>query len=99
MKNSMENFIFYFVIAFIFICFLVVSIGWATAIKAFLPSFKKIWLQPKKSDNSLENKVFAAKNYNCNHCGAALGDDADVSPSGDAKCRYCHKWFNIYKNA
>ena len=34
--------------------------------------------------------------YSCPNCGADLGDDADVSPSGDAKCGYCKRWFNIH---
>jgi hypothetical protein len=34
--------------------------------------------------------------YKCPNCGASLADDADVSPSGDAKCAYCRTWFNIH---
>jgi hypothetical protein len=33
--------------------------------------------------------------YQCPHCGAGLGK-AEVSPSGDIKCAYCHKWYNIH---
>ena len=36
--------------------------------------------------------------YDCPNCGAALGKDADVSPSGDVKCGYCDRWFNIHKS-
>jgi hypothetical protein len=35
--------------------------------------------------------------YQCPHCGAVLGKDADVSPKGDAKCVYCNKWWNIHE--
>lgn len=38
----------------------------------------------------------AGKDYACPSCGARLGEDVDVSPSGDAKCGYCRKWFNIH---
>lgn len=36
--------------------------------------------------------------YACASCGAALGSDAEVSPSGDVKCSYCQRWFNIHKS-
>ena len=36
-------------------------------------------------------------NYSCPNCGSDLGEDADVSPSGDAKCEYCKRWFNIHR--
>jgi hypothetical protein len=34
--------------------------------------------------------------YDCPNCGASLGKDCDVSPSGDAKCGFCKRWFNIH---
>jgi hypothetical protein len=35
------------------------------------------------------------KGYQCPHCGAGLGPQ-EVSPSGDVKCSYCQKWWNIH---
>ena len=35
--------------------------------------------------------------YRCPRCGAPLGKEADVSPSGDAKCAFCNTWFNIHR--
>ena len=33
--------------------------------------------------------------YSCEHCGASIGTDSEISPSGDVKCEYCNSWFNI----
>ena len=38
-----------------------------------------------------------AVGYQCVHCGATLGENADVSPHGDAKCAHCGRWFNIHR--
>jgi hypothetical protein len=32
----------------------------------------------------------------CPSCGANVGK-AEVSPSGDVKCTYCHGWWNIHR--
>ncbi|MEK7950975.1 hypothetical protein [Luteolibacter soli] len=32
----------------------------------------------------------------CPTCGANVGQ-AEVSPSGDVKCTYCHGWWNIHR--
>jgi hypothetical protein len=44
-------------------------------------------------DDSTEPPV---KGYKCPNCGAGLGQQ-EVSPSGDVKCSYCHKWWNIHQ--
>jgi hypothetical protein len=36
--------------------------------------------------------------YSCPNCGAALGAGAEVSPSGDVKCAFCGRWFNIHRS-
>jgi DNA-directed RNA polymerase subunit RPC12/RpoP len=38
-----------------------------------------------------------AVGYQCAHCGAALGENSDVSPHGDVKCAHCGRWFNIHR--
>lgn len=43
------------------------------------------------------NEPLAGGTYGCPNCGAPLGDDADVSPSGDVKCPHCARWFNIHR--
>ncbi|HYE17248.1 MAG TPA: hypothetical protein VEA69_02330 [Tepidisphaeraceae bacterium] len=35
--------------------------------------------------------------YSCPHCAAPLGAGADVSPSGDVKCTFCGRWFNVHR--
>lgn len=37
------------------------------------------------------------KGYQCPHCGAGLGTQ-EASPSGDVKCTYCQKWWNIHRS-
>lgn len=37
--------------------------------------------------------------YTCPNCGAGLGKGADVSPSGDVRCSFCERWFNIHRDA
>lgn len=33
--------------------------------------------------------------YSCANCGASLGANTEVSPSGDFKCQYCNSWSNV----
>ena len=33
--------------------------------------------------------------YSCSKCGASLGSDTEISPSGDFKCEYCNSWSNV----
>ena len=95
--QSVASYIFIaiFVIFFITVFLMIVFI-WATVLKAAAPQLRKIWL--KKSSDSKENDNRNSKfGYKCGNCGAAVGNKADVSPSGDVKCQYCLKWFNIYE--
>ena len=35
--------------------------------------------------------------YRCPGCGAGIANQ-EVSPSGDVKCQFCKKWWNIHKS-
>ena len=37
----------------------------------------------------------APLDFQCSHCGAHQDGPMDISPSGDVKCGYCGKWFNV----
>jgi len=50
----------------------------------------------KPRDDNRDRSEHAPRDYHCDHCGAALADASDVSPSGDFKCTYCGKWSNIH---
>jgi hypothetical protein len=49
---------------------------------------------PEQSDAIADTGSSAG--YVCPSCNAPLGDNSDVSPSGDAKCGHCGRWFNIH---
>jgi len=36
-----------------------------------------------------------AMDFQCDHCGATADGPIDISPSGDVRCTYCGKWFNV----
>ncbi len=36
-----------------------------------------------------------ATRYACPSCAAPIGEGAEISPSGDVKCPYCDRWFNV----
>ena len=50
----------------------------------------------KQRDDNDDRSEHAPRDYHCDHCGAALADASDVSPSGDFKCTYCGNWSNIH---
>lgn len=35
--------------------------------------------------------------YTCPHCQGGLESKTEVSPSGDVKCAFCERWFNIHQ--
>ena len=80
-----------------------VAFGTVTAITAIRAMFPTVPLQnfPTQPTSAQTTPPAAATpgRYSCPHCGGALGDKADVSPSGDAKCEFCGRWFNIHRAA
>ena len=46
-----------------------------------------------------EGGTAANGSYRCPNCAATLGSGTDVSPSGDVKCAFCGRWFNIHRAA
>ncbi len=46
---------------------------------------------------TLEADAPSSDGYTCPNCGGGLQSDADVSPSGDVKCTFCDRWFNIHR--
>jgi DNA-directed RNA polymerase subunit RPC12/RpoP len=85
---------------FIFLFFVAFFVILATVLKVMLPAFKEVWFPAKKDKSELpaDDLTSLNKDYECDHCGAKLDKNADVSPSGDVKCTYCNKWFNIHRN-
>jgi len=53
---------------------------------------------PDLSGSTEETASTPGAGYQCPHCGSRLGKEADVSPSGDVKCTYCAKWWNIHQS-
>jgi len=53
-------------------------------------------LNSTPSDTEGSEDAPPVKGYKCPNCGAGLGEQ-EVSPSGDVKCNYCLKWWNIHR--
>ena len=86
--------------SFIAIMFCLVGFGGAIFGGRMMNQVKARGRQLRRSRRDLEHERDVAPpkvGYDCPNCGGGLGDDADVSPSGDVKCSYCDRWFNIHK--
>jgi DNA-directed RNA polymerase subunit RPC12/RpoP len=44
---------------------------------------------------SLPHREAGAMDFQCDHCGATAEGPMDISPSGDVRCTYCGKWYNV----
>ncbi len=50
----------------------------------------------EEADDATTGAARPPAGYRCPHCGAGLSEQ-EVSPGGDVKCSYCHKWWNIHQ--
>jgi len=75
-------------IALAFIAFGVFGVYGAIAGKAPTPDTST--RAPGGSGDATANDQLA-----CPKCGASVGADTEISPSGDVKCPYCSSWFNV----
>jgi len=84
--------------SFIAICF--VAMGGGTAYAALTGSSQLGRLQDAahklKARGGNQRPAVGQQGYVCPQCAAPLGDQADVSPHGDAKCPFCKTWFNVH---
>ena len=90
-----------YIFPFIFIAFfLIFIVSFVTILFFNISIFKRVFKSFQNFDNfgNLNVKVNTSKNYSCKSCGASLDKNVDVSPSGDVKCKYCNKWFNVSSN-
>lgn len=97
----MEWFFNYIFPLFFVAFFLIFIITFATILFFNISLFRRVFKAFRSFDNpgNINVKVNASKNYSCKSCGATFGKDVDVSPSGDIKCKYCNKWFNVNGNS
>lgn len=51
---------------------------------------------PPREDLPSPPREPRARNLECPRCAATAGE-ADVSPSGEVKCRACGQWFSVYR--
>jgi hypothetical protein len=52
-------------------------------------------LKQRRAHHDSAPPQHAAAGYKCPNCGAGLGKE-EASPSGDVKCSYCNRWYNIH---
>ena len=74
-----------------FVCIAVAAAGFMMAIGIIRG--KQLSPQKRHAESSPSPKGL----YSCSHCGASIGEDSEISPSGDIKCEYCKSWFNVNK--
>ena len=77
-----------------------VAIGGTLAYKSITGKSLQSRLQrvaPLQGARSPQPPTSTGATYRCPRCGAPLGKEADVSPSGDVKCTFCDTWFNVHR--
>ena len=73
-------------------------IGLAFIAFGFGVAFSKSINNPAETISKLGQQIrrtSGSKKYKCPHCSGGI-ENQEVSPSGDVKCEYCGKWYNIH---
>ncbi len=74
------------------------AMGFGMPISAILAWSKgEIVAEVGAGPDTVDGAKPAPAGYRCPHCAAGLGPQQEVSPSGDVKCGYCNKWWNIHR--
>ncbi|MBT5926681.1 MAG: hypothetical protein HOH33_08695 [Verrucomicrobia bacterium] len=74
-----------------FIALAFITLGFGTAF-SLSSKFQRFGMANRPSP---QEPTSNESGYACPHCAAGL-DKQEVSPSGDVKCGYCSKWYNIH---
>ena len=77
-----------------FVCIPVAAAGGFIIYSAFFGKDHSV-KAPQNTSNTSQKTAVNNDRLNCYQCGAAVGKDTEISPSGDVKCEYCDSWFNV----
>jgi DNA-directed RNA polymerase subunit RPC12/RpoP len=80
-----------------FIAMMFMVMGFGMPISAINASRKSSQAGFADSEDGSAADTTQPAGYRCPHCGAGLGHEQEVSPSGDVKCTYCKRWWNIHR--
>lgn len=80
-----------------FIAMMFMVMGFGMPISAIKASRARRDERPTDTKAPTSSGAAQAAGYRCPHCGAGLGHEQEVSPSGDVKCTYCKRWWNIHR--
>lgn len=80
-----------------FIAMMFMVMGFGMPISAIKASRKSTEASLAESEDGSAAGTTTPAGYRCPHCGAGLGQEQEVSPSGDVKCTYCKRWWNIHR--
>ncbi|MFT7680359.1 MAG: hypothetical protein ACI8QC_004365 [Planctomycetota bacterium] len=62
----------------------------------FGPKFARSGRSGRRRGRKRRRHQSRGDGYTCPHCQGGLESQVEVSPSGDVKCAFCERWFNIH---
>jgi DNA-directed RNA polymerase subunit RPC12/RpoP len=80
-----------------FIAMMFMVMGFGMPISAIKASRARKDARPAETEVGTSAGTQPTAGYRCPQCGAGLGHEQEVSPSGDVKCIYCKRWWNIHR--